>query len=289
VLSPDLVPSAVGGVFGRPLPGGNPMAGLIAWLRAKQALIVLDNCEHVVGAAAALAEEIVRSAPHVCVLATSREPLRAKDEWRHRLAPLEFPLDSIDLTASDALQYSALQLFSERALAAADDYTIEDGDIPSLVEICRRLDGVPLALELAAARVGVLGTRSLAARLNDCFALLVQGHRTALPRHQTLRALFDWSYALLTTAEQMVLRRLAAFRGDFTLEAACAIVVDAELSPNDVVQCIVNLVDKSLIAADIGGNVTYYHLLELTRSYAFQVLQDSGEREQAAHTKAEWA
>src|SRR6202012_804552 len=119
-------------------------------------------------------------------------------------------------------------------------------------------------------------------RLNDCFALLIQGRRTALPQHQTLRAGFDWSYALLTMAEQLILRRLVAFRGVFTLEAACALVADAELSPNDVVQGIVNLVDKSLVVANIGENVTHYRLLEMTRSYASQVLQDSGEREQAA-------
>jgi predicted ATPase/DNA-binding winged helix-turn-helix (wHTH) protein len=307
--NPDLVPSALGGVLGIPLPGANPVAGLVAWLRDKQALIVLDNCEHVVGAAATLAEEIVRSAPRVSVLATSREPLRAEGEWRHRLAPLEFPRDAINLAASDALRYPALQLFSERATAAADDYTIDDGDIPALVEICRRLDGVPLALELVAAHIGVLGVKNLAARLDDRFALLIQGRRTALPRHQTLRATLDWSYALLPAPEQVILRRLAVFRGDFTMQAARAVAADAALTPDDVVHGIANLVDKSLLVADIGSNITYYRLLEMTRGYTLRVLHDSGEREHvtllhadyyrellahagvgaAARTKVEWA
>ena len=177
------------------------------------------------------------------------------------------------------------------------------------MEICRRLDGVPLALELVAAHVGVLGVKGLAARLDDRFALLIQGRRTALPRHQTLRATLDWSCALLPEAEQMILRRLAVFRGDFTIQAAYAVAADASLKPEDVVQGMANLVDKSLLAADIGSNTTYYRLLELTRTYALQLLQDSGERKQviqrhadyyrelfvragsaaAARTKAEWA
>lgn len=277
---PDLVPNAVADVFGIHLPCVNPMAGLTGWLRDKQALIVLDSCEHVIDAAAILAEEIIRSAPYVSVLATSREPLHAEGEWRHRLASLEFPRDAINLTASDALQYSALQLFCERALAATDDYAIEDGDVPSLVEICRRLDGVPLALELAATRTCVLGTKDLAARLNDCFTLLVLGQRTASPRHRTLRALFDWSYVLLTKAEQLLLRRLAVLQGDFTMETACAVVADAKLSTHTIVHGIADLVDKSLIAADVSGNVTYYRLLEMTRSYALNVLPDNDKEEQ---------
>jgi predicted ATPase/DNA-binding winged helix-turn-helix (wHTH) protein len=281
----DWVPGAVGGVLGTPIPDSNAMAGLIAWLCYKQALIVLDNCEHVVGAAAALAEAIIRSAPRVCVLATSREPLRAEGEWRHRLAPLEFPRSAIDLTASDALRYPALQLVSERALAAADEYTVEDDDIPALVEICRRLDGVPLALELAAVRIAVLGTRGLAARLDDCFTLLIDGRRTSLPQHQTLRAAFDWSYALLTEVEQRILRRLVVFPGDFTMEAACAAVAECQLTPDDIVQGIVDLVDKSLIAVDISGHVPRYRLPEMTRGYALRMLRETGEREQVSRQR----
>jgi predicted ATPase/DNA-binding winged helix-turn-helix (wHTH) protein len=251
--SADLVASALGGVLGIPLPSANPVAGLTAWLRDKQTLLVLDNCEHVVGAAAALAEEILKSAPRVRVLATSREPLRAEGEWRHRLAPLEFPPGAVDLKASDALRYSALQLFSERALAAADDFTFEDCDTPALVEICRRLDGVPLALELVAAHIGALGAKSLATRLDDRFTLLIEGRRSALPRHQTLRATLDWSYSLLPQAQQVILRRLAVFRGDFTTQAARAVAADTGLTPDDIIHGIANLVDKSLVAATNGS------------------------------------
>lgn len=279
VPSADLVPSALGAVLGIPLPEANPLAGLIAWLRDKQVLIMLDNCEHVIVAVAGLAEEIVRSAPRAAILATSREPLRAAGEWRHRLAPLELPPRSTCLMADEALQYSAVQLFNERASANADEFAISDSDISAVVEICHRLDGVPLALELAAAHVGVLGIKGLAAGLDDRLGLLIRGRRTALPRHQTLRATLDWSHDLLPQVERVILRRIAVFQGDFTLEAASTVAADERAAAVDVVNGVANLVDKSLIAADVGGDVTYYHLLELTRTYALERLQESGERE----------
>ena len=288
VPRPELVPSALGAVFGISLPGDNPVDGLIAWLRDKQALIILDNCEHVISAAASLAEEIIRSAPRIRILATSREPLRAVGEWRHRLAPLSFPSDAADLDTSKALEFPAVQLFNERASASIDEFVIDAGDIPALVEICHRLDGVPLALELAAAHVGVLGLKGLAARLDDRFALLIQGRRTALPRHQTLRATLNWSYELLPETEQVILRRLAAFQGEFTMDAASAVAADTNITPDDVVNGIANLVDKSLVVANIGGEVTFYHLLELTRSYAQERLRDSGEGDSVSRLLAEY-
>jgi predicted ATPase/DNA-binding winged helix-turn-helix (wHTH) protein len=277
VPSPDLVPAALASVLGISLPAAEPIGGLVAWLRDKRALIILDNCEHVVVAAAALAEELVRSTPSIRLLATSREPLRAVGEWRHRLAPLEFPTRAEGLAAADAQQYPAVQLFSERAAATADEFAVRDSDVPALVEICRRLDGVPLALELAAAHVGVLGVKGLGERLDDRLALLIQGRRTSLPRHQTLRATLDWSYDLLPPTEQAILRRLAAFQGEFTMDAAGAVAADPTITPDAVVNGIANLVDKSLLAADIGGEVTYYHLLDMTRSYARERLLGSGE------------
>ena len=288
VPSAELVPTAVAAVLGISLPATDPIAALVAWLRDRQALIILDNCEHVVEAAAALAESIVRATPNVRLLATSREPLRAVGEWRHRLTPLEFPPHASGLAAEDALQYPAVQLFNERAVATADEFMLKDSDVPALVEICRRVDGVPLALELAAAHVGVLGIRGLAERLDDRLALLIQGRRTALPRHQTLRATLDWSYALLPSGEQVILRRLAAFQGEFTMEAASAVATDAEISSDDVVNAIASLVDKSLVSADIGGDVTYYHLLEMTRSYAHERLVGGGERDRVMRRHAEY-
>ena len=285
---PNLLPSALSGVFGIPLPPANPVGGLTAWLRDKHALIVLDNCEHLIAAVAPLVEEIMRSATGISVLATSREPLRAQGEWRHRLAPLEFPHEEVQLTQPDALAYSAVQLFSDRASAASDDFSIADDDIPAVLEICRRLDGVPLALELAAAHVGAFGIKGLAARLHDRLPLLIQGRRTALPRQQTLRATLDWSYDLLSEAEQVILRRLAVFRGDFTLAAASAVAADATLSPVSVVNGVANLVDKSLVVADIGGEITYYRLLGMTRAYAEQRLQESAEVERVARLHARY-
>jgi predicted ATPase len=274
---PELLPSAVGAALGMQAPSDNATAGLTAWLRDRQALIVLDNCEHVVEAAANLAEEIVKSAPGVAILATSREPLRAVGEWRHRLAPLQVPLASDGLAVGEALKFSAVQLFNERALASSDEFVLDERDTQAVVEICRRLDGVPLALELAAAHVGVLGIEGLAARLDDRFALLIQGRRSALARHQTLRATLDWSHDLLPAAEQIILRRLAVFHGYFTMDAAGTVAGYDGLTTVDVVNGLANLVDKSLVAADISGEVTYYHLLEMTRAYALEKLGASGE------------
>src|SRR5262249_39432457 len=203
----DLVPSALATALGIPPLGADPLPGLAAWLRDKTALIVLDSCEHVVGGAAAIAGAVLKAG--LRFFTTSREPVRAEGEALHRLAALELPSDSLDLTPGDALRYSAVQLFVERAIAAADGFALTDADVPAVLEICRRLDGIPLALELAAARVYVFGVRDLAAHLDDRFRLLTTGRRTALPRHQTLAAALDWSYQLLPEEERAVLRRLS--------------------------------------------------------------------------------
>ena len=285
---PDLVPSALGAVLGIPLPEANPISGLTGWLRDKQVLIVLDNCEHVAGAAAALAQEIVKSAPRTAILATSREPLRAAGEWRYRLAPLELPPRSSDLAADEVLLYPAVQLFNERASAAMGEFAIGEGDVAALVEICRRLDGVPLALELAAAHVGIFGVKELAERLNNHLALEIRGRRTALPRHQTLRATLDWSHELLPEAQQVILRRLAVFPGDFTMDAASTVAADGVITPDHIVNGVADLVDKSLIAADVGSHVARYHLLEMTRAYGLEQLDEHDEVEQAARRHAKY-
>ena len=287
LADPDLVPSSLGAVLGISLPRVNPVFGLTAWLRDKHALIVLDSCEHVIGAAAALAEAVLKTAPRVHILATSREPLRAEGEQLHRLPSLEVPPASGNLAPDDALRYSAVQLFADRAMAT-DGFSLADADVSAVLEICRRLDGVPLALELAAARVDAFGVKGLAARLDDRFAVLTKGRRTALPRHQTLRAAIDWSYDLLPEIEQVVFRRLAVFRGSFTMEAAAAVAVDERIKAADVIEGVVNLVGKSLIMTDLGGNITYFRLLDTTRSYALDKLTDRGEAEQAARRHAEF-
>ncbi|MFL5268284.1 MAG: ATP-binding protein [Stellaceae bacterium] len=276
---PGLVPSALEGALGLHPSGANSLTGLVAWLRDKAALIVLDSCEHVVGAAAALAEAVLKAAPGVSILTTSREPLRAEGEALHRLAALELPSETVGLTPGDALRYSAVQLFVERAMAAVDGFGVADADVPAVLEICRRLDGIPLALELAAARVGVFGVRDLAAHLDDRFRLLTSGRRTALPRHQTLSATLDWSYQLLPEEERAVLRRLSVFAGDFSLEAAVAV---ADTGSSEIVDHVANLVGKSLVAADPRGEVAQYRLLDTTRLYAFEKLKSSGELQQIA-------
>ena len=282
---PDLVPSAVGAALGVRPSGGDYTRALAAWLRDRTALLVLDSCEHVIGATAALAETVLNAAPAVSILTTSREPLRAEGETLHRLAALELPLDSVDL-AAEALRYPAVQLFNERATAATDEFVIRDSDVPAVLEICRRLDGIPLALELAAARVGVFGVRDLAAHLDDRFRLLTAGRRTALPRHQTLGAALDWSYQLLPEEEQAVLRRLSVFAGEFPLEAAVAVTADPG-SP-DIVDSLANLVGKSLVAADPRGDVSQYRLLDTTRLYALEKLKSLGEFRQIARRHAEY-
>ncbi|MGC2201564.1 MAG: winged helix-turn-helix domain-containing protein, partial [Stellaceae bacterium] len=282
---PELVPSALGAALGVHPSGGDHTRALAAWLRDKTALLVLDSCEHVIGAAAALAEALLKAAPGVSILTTSREPLRAEGEALHRLAALELPSASVDL-AAEALRYSAVQLFNERATAALDEFVMSESDVPAILEICRRLDGIPLALELAAARVGVFGVRDLAAHLDDRFRLLTAGRRTALPRHQTLGAALDWSYQLLPEEERAVLRRLSLFAGEFPLEAAIAIAADPG-SPG-IVDHIANLVGKSLLAADPRGDAAQYRLLDTTRLYAFEKLKSSGEFHQIGRHHAQY-
>ena len=243
-------------------------------------LLVLDNCEHVIEAAAVLAAELLNGAPGVQILATSREPLRADGEHVHRLPSLACPPASARLTAAQALGFPAVQLFVERAAASSGAFTFGDEDAPLVADICRRLDGVPLAIELAAARVDAFGVRGLAVRLADPLQLLTGGRRPALPRHQTLRATLDWGYELLSEPERTVLRRLAIFAGGFTLEAASAVAASAEVAPAEVVEHVANLVTKSLIAANVGGAAPCYRLLGTTRAYALEKLLESGELEQ---------
>ena len=186
ITDPRLVASALAAALGLAITSQNPLPGLVAALAGKDMLVVLDNCEHVIEAAAALAEGIIRGAGGVHVLATSREPLRAAGERVYRLGPLDLPSTSTGLTAEEAMRFPAVQLFAERATASDDGFEMADADTALVIDICRRLDGIALAIELAAGRVGVFGLRGLAEHLDDRFRLLTQGRRTALPRHKTL-------------------------------------------------------------------------------------------------------
>jgi predicted ATPase len=288
LADPDLLPATIAIALGLDLVDNIVSPERIAnALASKQLLLVVDNCEHLVGAAASMAQTVLRANPAARVLATSREPLRAEGECLYRVSPLAVPMEGSG-DAEDLLQYSAVRLFVARARAAEPQFSPDGCAAAAIAVICRHLDGIPLAIELAAARTNALGVEELAARLDDCFHLLTGGRRTALPRHQTLRATLDWSYQLLPEPERVVLRRLAIFAGGFTLRAASTVAAIDEIAGADIVDCAVNLVAKSLVAADRCGATGWYRLLETTRAYALEKLTQSGEFEQVARRHAEY-
>ncbi len=276
IAEASLVPSTVAAALAAFAPDGNHTNSVLATLRRQTLLLVLDNCERLIGPVAHFVETILRGAPSVSVLATSREPLKAAGEWLHHLAPLPCP-DDHPLTADDAWDYPAIQLFVERAEASLSTFELTDENVPAVVEICRRLDGVPLAIELAAAQINQIPVAAVAKGLDDRFGLLKRGRRTSLPRHQTLRATLDWSHELLSPTEQRLLRRLGAFSGVFELEAALQVAADETLDRADCLEALPELLSKSMIAVDISSDVTRYRLLETTRAYALEKLEAAGE------------
>jgi predicted ATPase/DNA-binding winged helix-turn-helix (wHTH) protein len=288
LTDPDLIPITVATALGFESVTRNvSVEGVAAALAAKHVLVLLDNCEHLIDAAARMAEALLRASPVACVLATSREPLRAAAEYVYRVPPLDVP-DEDNLDADDVLRYGAVKLFVARAQAAEPRYAPDRRLASATAAICRRLDGMPLAIELAAARIGAFGVEGVASRLDDRFRLLTGGSRTALPRQQTLRATLAWSHELLSEQDRVVLRRLAVFAGSFTLDAAATVVASPEIAGVDVVECLADLVAKSLVSADVGGTVTSYRLLETTRAYAREKLVESGEVDRFARRHAEY-
>ncbi len=288
LTDPQLVPITVGTALALPpVSGALSVERVAAALSGKHVLVLLDNCEHLIDAAARMADALLRASHEVCVLATSREPLRAAAEHVYRVPPLDVPgEDNVD--ADDVLRYGAVRLFVARAHAAEPRYAPGQRLASTTAAICRRLDGMPLAIELAAARIAAFGVEGVASRLDDRFRLLTAGSRTALPRQQTLRATLDWSHELLSEPERVVLRRLAVFTGSFTLDAAAAIAASPEIASADVVECVANLVAKSLVSTDLGGPATSYRLLETTRAYARDKLVESGELERFGRRHAEY-
>jgi predicted ATPase/DNA-binding winged helix-turn-helix (wHTH) protein len=275
LADPRLVSTAVASTFEFQTLARDPLAELVVLLQDKEALLVLDNCEHLIEAVAVLTERIIAEAPGVHILATSREPLRATGEWVHRLSSLELPPTAPAPSAAEALSFSAIQLFTERAMASLESFRLTDANTPIVADICRRVEGIPLAIELAAARVDSFGIQELADRLGDQLSVLANGRRTALPRHRTIRATLDWSYQLLPPTEQVMLCRLAIFRGTFTLASATAVATCEKF--RDVFDPIANLVAKSLITADVSGEIVHYRLLDITRAYAMEKLEQRGE------------
>ncbi len=285
LTDPGLVPTAVASALGFMMQAQDPILSLLTFLGERRVLLVLDNCEHVIDAAAALAERVVSDAPRANILATSREALRVEGEHVHLLYPLDRPLDEVGLTASEALKFSAVQLFMERAAASGNRAELSDADAPVVARICRRLDGIALAIELAAGRVSSHGIRGVAELLDNRFKLLWQGRRTALPRHRTLNAMLDWSYNLLGQRDKLVLCRLSVFVGVFTLKAALS-VAGADANDADAADAVASLVAKSLISTSTIGESTYYRLLDTTQAYAADKLAECGEVDTIARRHA---
>jgi predicted ATPase/class 3 adenylate cyclase len=280
--SGDYIPSTVATVLGLTLPSkGDPLEHLVRATSAKHALLVFDNCEHLVEAAARVASALLRGCPRIAVLASSRQGFGIAGETTYRMPALAVPPRGAGgtLSASDAARYAAIALFVERAQAADRRFSLMDDTAPVVAEICRRLDGIPLAIELAAARVNILSPRQLRDKLDERFRVLTGGSRDVLPRQQTLRALIDWSYDLLDERERTFFCRLGIFVDGFTLEGASAIASVDDLDEFDVLDLVASLVEKSLVLAEPSGDALRYRLLESTRAYAFERLREARERD----------
>ncbi len=277
LTDPSRLPETVAGALGMQLGSGRPPnAGLAAALAGQQALIVLDNCEHLLEPVASLIDEVVQRADTVRFLVTTQEPLKIAPEHVFRLGPLRVPERDAPAASTALDRYGAVALFVERARAVDPGFALSPENAEAVAQICRRLDGIALAIELAAARLPLLGIEGLRARLGERFRLLTAGSRTVLRRHQTLRAALEWSHGLLTSAEQTVFRRLGVFVGSFALESAQHVASDAALDGWAVLDALGQLVDKSLVVADAGAEPRY-RLLETTRAFALEQLAAAGE------------
>jgi predicted ATPase/DNA-binding winged helix-turn-helix (wHTH) protein len=288
LADPALVPATVAAAIGIELGGGEISARRVAeTLAGRQLLLVLDTCEHVIAAAAALAEAILRAARNVHLIATSREPLEVEEEWVYPIAALAVPAP--DAGEGEVPHYDAVRLFIERARAANPRFAPDQRLLASIAAICRQLDGIPLAIEMAAARASAFPIEEISVLLDDKLRLLAARRRTGLSRHQTLRATMDWSHDLLTESEKIVLRRLAIFAGAFSLEAVGAIGANIpEVARWAAIEALSSLVAKSLVVADVGGSSMPYRLLDTTRAYALEKLDASGERTTLARRHAEY-
>jgi predicted ATPase/DNA-binding CsgD family transcriptional regulator len=280
VRDPDLVPNAVLAALDlRDQTAARPVEILAAYLQARRLLLVLDNCEHVLAAAGHVVAEILRAAPNVRVIATSREPLQVSGEQVIPVAPLELPQAGGTEPLAHVRQNEAIALFAERAAAASGAFEVTVDNQATVVALCRRLDGLPLAIELAAVRTRVLSVEQILERLSDRFALLTGGDRAALPRHQTLRTAIDWSFDLLTEPEQILLRRLCVFAGRFTLDDVEGVCASDEIVVTGTLDLVASLVDKSLVTKEEVQGTACYRLHETMREYAILKLQAAREED----------
>ncbi len=283
------VPLAVAQAVGVPTDGANPTVQvrdrLLAYLQNRRMLVVIDNCEHVVDAAARLVDTMASTAPGLVILATSREALAVTGEVQYSVGPLAVPPEGT--APAEVPTFASAQLLLERARAVRADLTPTDDELLAVGQICRQLDGMPLALELAASRVVSLGFAEVAARLADRFSLLTTGPRTANDRHRTLRGTVEWSHTLLTAQEQVVFRRLAIFQGGWTLAAAEAVVPGTDIAPGDVLDVLSGLVARSMVISELGAT-SRFRMLETLRHYALERLHDSGEFDTVAARHASY-
>ncbi len=284
IMDPILVIPTISVILGIPMGSGNAIPSLTRQLRSSAMLLVLDNCEHVIDVVAKVADALVRTCPQIHILATSREPLLIENERIHRLGPLRFP-SSAPLSVNDALQFPAIRMFVERAQMADRAFSVGDDDVHNLVEICRRVDGIPLAIELAVSRLELFGLAGLRKQLGDLFAILTQGQRTVLPRHRTLRTTLDWSFGLLSQREKALLECLSQFKTQFSLDAALA-VADAELGRDKALSTMGALISKSLLISLGGETEPSYRLLEVTRAYVLEHLEKRPDMDVLRHRYA---
>ena len=285
---PRFVASAIASVLGLEVRSENPLPELLASLRDQRILLVFDNCEHVIDTAADAIGKLLKGAARLDVLATSREPLGIPGESLFRVPALENPPPSSGLTAAEAMRFPAVQLFLERSRAVVEDFVLSDNDAPALAQICRRLDGLPLAIELAAAHMGTFGIGGLSGLVNNPLRLPRTRRRTTVPRHHTINAALDWSYGSLDDDDQKFLRRLSIFAGSFTAEAASVVVTDGLKADADAIDRLAELAAKSLVATDVADLEPRFRLLETTRAYGLDKLKESGERGRTARRHAEY-
>ena len=292
VCDPSLVPEAAAAAVGLDFADDEVSSSLLSFLADKQMLLVLDNCEHLVDAAAALAFRLLRAAPDIHILATSREALRVSGEYVYRLPPLEQPMFSTGLEASEALAFPAVRLFAERAAGVAGvagEFELHDCNVPAVVDICRKLDGLPLAIELAAAEISTLGIDGVAARVRENMWPPIRQCHAADPRHCSLHASLDWSYDLLTDGERTALRRLAVFGAGFTLRSARLLAADTAYGEGEMIDDVAALTAKSLLTVDIEGTEPLFRMPNTTRAYALEKLLASGDADALTHRQAEYA
>lgn len=288
---PNLVPQEVAQILGiREVFDQPAISLLVDHLEEKHLLLIFDNCEHLLVACAELAEKLLLASSGLQILATSREPLGVPGETTFLVPSLSLPEQVHWLPSSELAEYDAPALFVERARSVLPAFTLTEQNTSAILQVCRRLDGIPLAIELAAARVNVLTVEQIAARLDDRFNLLTSSNRTAvLPRHQTLQATIDWSYDLLTEQERVLFRRLAVFVGGLTLEAAEAVCAGDDIEQSEILDGLARLVSKSLIVAEIlEQREARYHFLETIRQYAFNRLRESSEENKMRANHCEW-